>query len=143
MQAQLSVENAKTFMKGGKAVFTLQSKRTGQHFTYRASKPKGKTDDDVIFVAVLTGSDNETAYTYAGLLKEDRVQTTGGSKIKADAPSITALNWALRHLHKGQLHPDLAIFHEGRCCRCGRKLTTPESIQNGIGPECSKKDLFS
>lgn len=25
------------------------------------------------------------------------------------------------------------------CCRCNRKLTTPESIRNGIGPQCAMK----
>ena len=27
-------------------------------------------------------------------------------------------------------------WHEGRCGRCGRKLTVPESIEAGYGPEC-------
>lgn len=27
----------------------------------------------------------------------------------------------------------------GRCWRCNRTLTTPESIRNGIGPECARK----
>ena len=27
-----------------------------------------------------------------------------------------------------------------RCCRCGRKLTVPASIHNGMGPECASKE---
>jgi hypothetical protein len=27
----------------------------------------------------------------------------------------------------------------GQCCRCGRRLTDETSVENGIGPECSKK----
>ena len=34
-----------------------------------------------------------------------------------------------------------ALLAEGRCCRCNRKLTHPESIQYGIGPECAKKGI--
>ena len=30
------------------------------------------------------------------------------------------------------------IMHEGRCCRCNRTLTHPDSIKTGIGPECAK-----
>ena len=28
---------------------------------------------------------------------------------------------------------------EGKCRKCNRKLTNPDSIDNGIGPECAKK----
>lgn len=30
------------------------------------------------------------------------------------------------------------IWHEGKCGRCGRQLTVPESIESGFGPECVK-----
>lgn len=33
----------------------------------------------------------------------------------------------------------LLYYHEGRCGRCARRLTVPESIINGIGPDCAKK----
>lgn len=26
-----------------------------------------------------------------------------------------------------------------RCARCGRRITSPESVQRGVGPECAKK----
>jgi len=32
-----------------------------------------------------------------------------------------------------------ALHHEGKCGRCGRKLTVPLSIETGIGPECASK----
>jgi hypothetical protein len=36
--------------------------------------------------------------------------------------------------------PDgVVIWHEGRCGRCGRRLTVPESIESGYGPECIGK----
>jgi hypothetical protein len=31
---------------------------------------------------------------------------------------------------------DLEVWHEGRCGACGRRLTVPESIERGLGPEC-------
>lgn len=30
-------------------------------------------------------------------------------------------------------------MYEGRCSRCGRKLTVPASIHHGLGPECAGK----
>ena len=35
----------------------------------------------------------------------------------------------------------LEVWHEGRCGRCNRALTVPESIASGIGPECAKHVL--
>lgn len=32
----------------------------------------------------------------------------------------------------------IEVWHEGRCGRCARRLTVPESILIGIGPECAE-----
>lgn len=34
-----------------------------------------------------------------------------------------------------------AVMLSKRCVRCNRKLTNPESIKAGIGPECATKDF--
>ena len=34
---------------------------------------------------------------------------------------------------------DIKIHHNGHCSICGKKLSTPESIENGIGPVCEKE----
>jgi hypothetical protein len=36
------------------------------------------------------------------------------------------------------LYPKAKIMHAGKCCKCRRTLTTPQSLMNGIGPECQK-----
>ena len=36
------------------------------------------------------------------------------------------------------LYPTVKVFHSGKCGKCGKKLTTPESIKSGLGPYCSK-----
>jgi hypothetical protein len=43
--------------------------------------------------------------------------------------------------HIDDLPESLEIWHEGSCLRCGRKLTVPESIESGYGPECIKSVL--
>jgi hypothetical protein len=125
----MNAAQIKTFITAGKAVFTLQSVKSGTHFTYRLSSPKGK---DVVFANVLTSPD---VYTYAGLVASDRLVPTKASKIGPNAPSFKALDWFLRNLDSDQV----VFRHEGKCGKCGRALTTPESIDRGIGPECASK----
>lgn len=31
------------------------------------------------------------------------------------------------------------LSHLGRCRRCGRALSDPESLRRGVGPECTRK----
>lgn len=127
---------AREFALGGNAVLTLQSEKTGARFTY---KIRAAQDGAVSFVSVLTGQDNEGDYTYLGIIKGQTFARTGKSRIGADAPSFLALDWAWKALSAGRLPAQLAIFHEGRCGRCNRLLTVPESIESGFGPECSRR----
>jgi hypothetical protein len=39
-----------------------------------------------------------------------------------------------------RLFPGWEFYHATTCCVCGRKLTVPESIVSGIGPECAGKE---
>lgn len=138
------------FVLGGKATFTLVSKRTGERFTYNVAKPTRQTSvDEVRFVNLLNGPNNEDSYQYLGFARQKR--TAGAawsydhgrkSKISEDAPSARALKWFFAAL-LGSTSPlipeNVEFWHEGTCCRCGRPLTVPLSIQTGIGPECAKK----
>jgi len=120
------------FIFAGRAVFTLTSKATGARFTYKVTT---KDDATVSFVSVLTGPDT---YTYAGSIfhdAKDRFRTTAKSRIGADAPSARAIAWYLRNIGS-----EAAEFHhEGKCGKCGRALTVPESIETGLGPVCADK----
>ena len=40
-------------------------------------------------------------------------------------------------INQGRMPLTLTVFHDGKCGRCGRKLTVPESIQSGLGPVCA------
>jgi len=80
-------------------------------------------------------------YTYLGMIfdvTEPRVKTTKKSAYNADSVPVKALNYLFDHA--GDSMPKgLTVRHEGRCCRCGRQLTVPSSIDAGIGPECAGK----
>ena len=139
-RAQLSGASRQfSFVTAGRATFTLQSKRTGERFTYRVCAPQkdGRLDTEanVRFVKVLTGSDNESDYQYAGFFRvDDFVFRHGGAKarIGVTAPSVKAIEWFLRNLGSTLVE----VWHEGSCGRCGRTLTVPESIEIGLGPIC-------
>lgn len=131
------------FMLAGNAYVTFQSRRTDTRFTYRvqAAEPRaGDTHEPPHFVAVLTGSDNDSSYEYLGCIYRRLAYAHGRkSRVAPDAPSAVAFAWVWKRLSAGEMHSELAVYHEGRCGRCGRRLTTPESIETGLGPVCAAK----
>lgn len=126
------------FMLAGAAHVTFQSRRTGTRFTYRVNVSKPHPDGGPShFVAVLTGSDNNSGYEYLGCIFDRKMYAHGRkSRIAANAPSAVAFMWVWKKLSGGEMPPELAVYHEGRCGRCGRRLTDPTSISLGLGPKC-------
>jgi hypothetical protein len=130
------------FVHAGAAVFTLESERTGARFTYRVKHPRddtGAVDRSILFVGVLTGPDNTNDFTYLGQIKRDLFTIGRKSRISATAPSALAFMWFHQMLTQQRLPQSLKVYHEGRCGRCGRALTVPESVRSGFGPECAGK----
>jgi len=125
------------FMLAGNATVTLRSAQTNARFTFRI---RASEDGRIHFVSLLNGPDNETAYAYFGYIRRG-VFFHGGAKAKvgADAPSAKAFSWSWMKLSQNTMPPKLEIWHEGRCGRCARKLTVPESVASGFGPECAGK----
>jgi hypothetical protein len=134
---------ARTFVTAGNATVTFVSKATGQRFTYRIRAPKvQKGRDPVHFVDLLSGPNNGADYSALGMIvagQDFRLNTRPDARIGADAPSAKAFAWAWRKLTAGEIPASLEIWHEGRCGRCGRKLTVPSSLASGLGPECAGK----
>lgn len=129
------------FMLAGNAHVTFQSRRTGTRFTYRVEAAHGegafRASGVSHFVSVLTGSDH---YDYLGCVYHRRFFGHGAkSRIAKSAPSAVAFAWVWRTLTGGKMHEQLAVYHEGRCGKCGRRLTTPRSIETGLGPICEGK----
>jgi len=124
------------YMKAGRGKVTISNEETGNRYTFKFSNiENGK----MTFVKLLTGANNESDYTYVGVLTDNGIKLTSASKVTAEAPSYRAFNWVIRHLSTLDKYPQVKVYHEGVCGRCGRTLTTPESIKSGIGPECGKR----
>ena len=120
-------------------IVTLRSAKTGQHYTYKVTRPPGDGSARPWLVYVLNGPNNREDYIYLGLLTpEADWKHTAKSSVPVTAPAFLAFDF-LAHavLQQGRMPTTLEVFHEGKCGRCGRKLTTPESVARGIGPECA------
>lgn len=124
--------DAKAFILGGRARFTLVSKASGKRYTYRVAKAK---DGDLFFANLLVGQNNEQDYEYIGFTK-DGAELIAGKKGNPSHTAFKALDWAFRQFTAGNMPEQLECWHEGRCARCGRALTDPTSIELGFGPEC-------
>jgi hypothetical protein len=137
MAGQLtSAKHAREFTLAGHAMLTLVSVRTGARFTYRVMK--GDADNAPHFVSVLIGPRNTRDYQFLGTIFGGTNYRHGHkSRITVDAASAKAFAWVWARLVRDELPTDVEIWHEGRCGKCGRPLTVPESIASGIGPICA------
>lgn len=146
-----TAQNAKNFITAGNAYFTARSV-SGTRYTYRVSLPKKDsketckwchhapcTCEPAWFVSYLSGPENSSDYTHLGMIRGGKFSTTKASNRLINSQVYKAFRWVWEHLANGQMPPKTEIFHEGRCGRCGRMLTVPESIEAGIGPECAGK----
>lgn len=130
----------KDFVLGGDAIFTLQSGVTGTYITYKMTRSKKL--EDLYFIKTLYGPDNESDYKYIGCYYADtkkfNPQETWKNAPEYTRPkSLRAISYFLAHIE--DIPPTLFVYHEGRCGCCGRRLTTPDSIERGIGPECYRR----
>lgn len=128
------------FFFGGNATFTIESERTGEHKTFKIRRPEAndRFPHPCFFVSLLTGPCNETNYTYIGKVNEftGELTLTKGSKRNDNSPDVLTFRWFMKHLFSDKVLVNAKVHHEGKCGCCGRKLTVPESIERGIGPEC-------
>lgn len=140
------VAAVRRFIEAGKATLTIVSKKTGTRFTLKYSRPPASPTDArrprPIWVSVLSGADNEKAYTFLGTMwcasGQWSYRHSPKSTATASAPSVEAVLWLMSVLNSGREEKlaQAEVWHEGRCGRCGRKLTVPSSIESGFGPEC-------
>lgn len=134
---QLENDKIKDFVLGGNALITIESGKTGKHFTYKIQR--SKNDSNLYFIKSLRGPDNLNDYTYVGCYFSDtKTFVVEKSYRNADVSSWPKSIRSIRYLFNNldDVPYLLHVYHNGRCCRCGRTLTTPESIRKGIGPEC-------
>ncbi|MBW2672169.1 MAG: hypothetical protein JRD89_01975 [Deltaproteobacteria bacterium] len=120
---------------------TMENPETGKHRTIRIKTQK---DDDNFapgerIAYLLNGHNNERDYLPFAFVKTNgRVivwkKFRGDEQPSSYEKLATMIADPVRFEERG-----IRYLFSTSCRRCNRLLTTPESIQNGIGPTCATK----
>jgi Family of unknown function (DUF6011) len=127
-------------------IITFQSAKTGERRTFKvkpmdrdAVREKG-IKDQRFFVSFLSGPDNTRDYTYIGQILNSQFTLTQKSRatgINEQTPSFVIFKAAFETLLTATIMPKmLQVTHSGRCGKCHKALTVPQSVNDGFGPEC-------
>jgi hypothetical protein len=113
-------------------IYTI-AKADGTHRTFKvAIQPSdAKFAPGATVLSYLSGRDNESDYTGMAFISKGQLRPWGKFRSNDEL-----LNDAYRMFSN-----PAAVMESAHCARCGKTLTTPESIASGFGPECSKKGL--
>jgi len=139
----------------GKAQVTIVDENTGERITFKFSRAKDrvtKESKDVWFIWAQDGNTKRFAGTIFGKPGIDATYSWGkknhherdslimgymkafinrlGIDIRNNGRKLIAINEMPEHIQ---------IWHEGKCGHCGKTLTVPLSIENGIGPVCQNR----
>jgi hypothetical protein len=143
------------YVLAGNSIFTIRNSETGNRFTYKVTK---KVVDDrrnptvkrtLYFVKVLTGKQNTSDYSFLGTIftnpdPDPNIEVyyayshSSKSKVGECAQSAIVFRWFFEKVIADEVPECIEFYHTGRCLRCGRLLTVPESIEIGYGTECIK-----
>lgn len=140
------------FFSGKKAEFTFEinpeyakAKNLDPHYTFKVTKhiTEDQPPRELHFVK-LRGNESDNKYHYFGMLnkEEGKVYMTKASTFAQDCLFVRLVNRAFQRIWENNTqvmdNAGFHLHHAGKCGRCGRKLTTPRSIETGLGPECEK-----
>lgn len=124
------------YIRGGKGAVTLVSPTGKYHsyqFRYPASKQRGEFPNGTMFVYVMVG---RRIWQYVGMLKHDRkFYHTKASQFGVKSEEFKGAIFIVSMMNE-EKHTSMKLYHQGICSVCGRKLTTPKSIECGMGPRC-------
>ena len=126
--------DARRYMTSGRnVVFTLKSRKTGTYCTFRMRPASGNRA--LFFVDALLGPDNTDDFRFIGSVRDGAYRQSAKGALGDDHTYIRALEYLMMLLRNDGPFPDTFEFwHSGKCSRCGRRLTTPESVETGMGP---------
>lgn len=122
---------------------TINNRNSGEHRTFRIKLVQGGAIKGKQILELLIGQDNESDYqafafiSDAGAQVWKRYKEPGKGSIWQVYAAMIEQHLGLRE--HGFTFNQIEFLSSRRCMRCNRTLTTPESIERGIGPECAEK----
>ena len=145
MSIETTTELLNTIILVLNGTWTIENIESGEYRTFEI-KTKKFGDQKKRVISLMTGSDNESSFTGFGFVSEcgryinvwKRFKRQDGGRmtkhetyawILSDFFTKEGARWG----HK------FNVVGSATCHMCSRKLTTPESVRNSIGPVCAKK----
>ena len=121
------------------AIVTVQNLETGNHRTFKIETLRGSWNPGKRIISLLGGPDNMRDYKGFGWVEGSTVKVW--TRFRGDNGELSVwekfgriLEYPTHFEGRG-----LTFQIEGRCKRCGRRLTTPRSLTVGYGPTCEGK----
>lgn len=112
----------------------------GGHATFRVwtRRPTAKFKPGERVIGLLIGPDNTADYEMFGEVTEQGIKVW--KRFAGHAQDYhAAIIWQLVSGDDFYRGAGFDLQVSKRCLRCNRELTTPESLEAGIGPECARK----
>lgn len=126
-------EKYRDALLAGKAELTVKNPRTGKHVKISCRLKKGC----LYYVKVALLGDKEPGYVYAGAYFSDTRRFKPADDLPAESPHVLVARRLMSAAADTRLLLDAEVLPASNCCRCRRKLTHPDSIHTGLGPECA------
>ncbi len=116
-------------------LFTVKSTATGEHRTFRikTQAADARFAPGKRIVSVLVGPDNTSNYKQFAFIDETGVHVWARQYTEQNVKYAAMLEKLEEHEAAGKVE----VYVATRCRVCNRTLTTPESVQSGIGPICA------
>lgn len=122
--------------------YTIESTRTGEHRTFMV-RTEFNEEGTCRSISLFTGTENDNPdhYTLFGFVSEAGIEVNAskrGSGRQFDTYAEMLWSLSLDGAFSPWAERGYRLHLEGRCLRCNRLLTTPESVRRGIGPVCAE-----
>jgi len=127
--------NIRKFILAGNSYFTVVNEKTQNKLTFHVIKPKEKGP------WFIWATNKKGKYCFLGTIfpRNNNIEYHWGWKkgqFTKDSIVNKSFEYLLKKMLADSLPESLVFYHDGKCGRCGRRLTDPKSITRGFGPYC-------
>ena len=129
------------YVFGGKGGFLLRSVNTGKEYEYKIN-PMSVYNPNFSEYVFYISQKTEHGSEFLGVLKidENKYIHSKKSNVMYNSEVIKGILWLLKQFEIDDEFPvTMEFYHMGICSCCGKRLTTPLSIEIGIGPICFER----
>lgn len=127
------------YIHGKNGKVTLVNPNSNKAHSYVFARPADETrfPENTIFVYAL----HEGHRMYIGLLDGSGLRRTAASMFGEDTEAVKGARYVVNMANRQDLvdRKAMLLYHSGRCCVCGRKLTSAKAMKDGVGKKCLKK----